>query len=187
VKAPAELISSTCPFRFAISGSAACAVSMVPIRLTSIVRASACADDVITVVSGAMPALATTTSSPPKVSTVRWTAAFSASGSVTSASTHRCSGPSWSATRASSSGSRPTSATRAPRAAALRASAAPIPRAAPVISTDFPVRDVREVRKAMVGSSDPGARIEHKLRGRCSLLSVAQQAGSHDARRGADR
>ena len=50
------------------------------------------------------------------------------------------------------------------------------------ISTDFPVRDVREVRKAIVGSSDPGARIERLLRSRCSLLSVAQQAGSRPAR-----
>ena len=102
VNAAAELISRTWPLRFAISGSAACAVSIEPIRLTSIVRARACAELVITVVSGAIPALATTMSSPPKVSTVRWTAAFSASGSVTSASTHRCSGPSSSATAASS-------------------------------------------------------------------------------------
>ena len=107
------------------------------------VRASACAEAVDTVVSGAMPALATAMSSPPKVSTVRCTAVFSASASVTSASTHRCSGPSSSASAASRSGSSPTSATRAPRAAALRASSAPMPRAAPVISTDLPARDVR--------------------------------------------
>ena len=119
---------------------------------------------VATVVSGAMPALATTTSSPPKVSTVRETAAFSASGSVTSASTHRCSGPSSSATAASSSGSRPTSATRAPRAAALRASAAPMPRAAPVMRTDVPARSVR-VRRAIADSLG----VDH------SVLSGAQQ------------
>ena len=62
----------------------------------------------------------------------------SAAASVTSASTHRCSGPSSSATAASSTGSRPTRATRAPRAAHFRASSAPIPRAAPVISTACP-------------------------------------------------
>src|SRR4051794_21721327 len=135
VNAAAELISSTCPRRLEISGSAACAVSIAPMRFTSMVWARACAELVATVVNGAMPAFVTTTSRPPKVSTVRWTAAASASESVTSASTQRCSGPSASATSASRSGSRPTRATRAPRAAALRASSAPMPRAAPVMRT----------------------------------------------------
>src|SRR3954451_7981969 len=59
VKAAAELTSRMWPRRLAISGSAACAVSIAPIRFTSIVRASARAEAVATVVSGAIPALAT--------------------------------------------------------------------------------------------------------------------------------
>ena len=39
VNAAAELISSTWPLRAMIAGSAACAVSIEPIRLTSMVRA----------------------------------------------------------------------------------------------------------------------------------------------------
>jgi hypothetical protein len=46
VNAAAELTSRMCPLRFATSGSAACAVSIDPIRLTSIVRDSDCADAV---------------------------------------------------------------------------------------------------------------------------------------------
>ena len=46
VNAAAELISRMWPLRFATSGSAACAVSIEPIRLTSMVRARECADAV---------------------------------------------------------------------------------------------------------------------------------------------
>src|SRR4051812_12467086 len=126
-----------------------------------------------------MPALATAMSSPPKVSTVRWTADFRASASVTSASTHRCSGPSSSASAASRSGSSPTSATRAPRAAAVRASAAPIPRAAPVISTERPASVVWGFVRSAIGVP-PSCRVGSGRAGvddRCSLLSVAQQTG----------
>ena len=166
VNAAAELISSTWPLRFAISGSAACAVSIVPIRLTSIVRASACAetghhrgqrrdagvgDDDVEPAEGVHGPLH---------------GGLQRLG-VGDVGLHpQVLGAELVGDRAPArSGSRPTSATRAPRAAALRASSAPMPRAAPVISTDLPARDVRGrcLRKAIVGSSDPGARIE-----RCS-------------------
>ena len=87
---------------------------------------------------GAMPALAITTSMPPKRSTVPSTARSSASVSVTSHSNQAAFEPHCAATRSSSSGSSPTSATLAPRAATRRAVSAPRPRAAPVINTVFP-------------------------------------------------
>ena len=85
-----------------------------------------------------MPAFATTTSIPPKRSTVPSTARSSASVSVTSHSNQAAFAPHWAATRSSSSGSSPTSATLAPRAATRRAVSAPRPRAAPVMNTVFP-------------------------------------------------
>ena len=75
--------------------------------------------------TGAMPALAITTSMPPKRSTVPSTARASASVSVTSHSNQAAFVPHWAATRSSSSGSSPTSATLAPRAATRRAVSAP--------------------------------------------------------------
>src|SRR3954468_12236380 len=91
-----------------------------------------------TMPAGAIPALAMTTSMPPKRSTVPSTARSSASQSVTSASKGAALGPHCAATRASSSGSSPTSATLAPAAAARRDVSAPIPRAAPVTKTVLP-------------------------------------------------
>ncbi len=87
---------------------------------------------------GAMPALAITTSMPPKRSTAPRAARSSASQSVTSHSKAAAPGPHCSATRRSSSGSSPTSATLAPAAAARRAVSAPMPRAAPVMKTVLP-------------------------------------------------
>ncbi len=83
----------------------------------------------------AMPALAITTSMPPKWSTTPSTAVCSAFQSVTSACQERAAGPMRSATRCCSSASSPTRATFAPSAASRSASPAPIPRAAPVMST----------------------------------------------------
>ena len=87
-----------------------------------------------------MPALAITTSIPPKRSTVPCTARSSASQSVTSASNAAAFEPHCAATRFSSSGSSPTSATLAPRRRPRRAVSAPMPRAAPVIRTVLPRR-----------------------------------------------
>ncbi len=92
--------------------------------------------------TGAMPALAITTSMPPKRSTAPSTARSSASQSVTSHSNAAAFEPHWAATRSSSSGSSPTSATLAPLAAARRAVSAPMPRAAPVMKTVFPRRSM---------------------------------------------
>ena len=53
-----------------------------------------------------------------------------------------------------------------------------MPRAAPVISTDFPARDVRGRAEGHRGLLGIRALDRRLLRGRCSLLSVAQQAGT---------
>ena len=78
-----------------------------PSRLTSIVRSNAAGSIDATVPLAAMPALAMTTSSPPKRSTAPATAAWTASKSVTSASNHQARSPSSAARRSSSSGSSP--------------------------------------------------------------------------------
>ena len=83
----------------------------------------------------AMPALASTTSTPPNAATVPATAPSTASWSVTSASNQTARSPSSPASAASRSGSSPTSETRAPFFTSRRAVSAPMPRAAPVIST----------------------------------------------------
>src|SRR3954447_11718224 len=95
----------------------------------------------------AMPALAITTSMPPKRSTVPSTARFSASVSRTSASNQAAWAPMDSATAASRSGSSPTSETLQPLPFRRRADSAPIPRAAPVMSTTFPVRSHEEAMR----------------------------------------
>src|SRR5947209_2997638 len=87
----------------------------------------------------AMPAFATTTSSPPRASAAASIAALTASASDTSQRAVNVPSPHRSATAWSSSGSRPTSASRAPWAASASARAAPIPRAAPVMRTRFPL------------------------------------------------
>ena len=87
----------------------------------------------------AMPALAMTTSIPPKRSSVPATAASSSSRTVTSVSNQTASFPHAAATFSSSSGSRPTRLSFAPRAARRLAVSAPMPRAAPVIRTVLPV------------------------------------------------
>jgi hypothetical protein len=102
------------------------------------VRSNAIGSVERTIPIGAMPALAITTSMPPKRSTAPATAAPSASVSVTSHSNQAAFFPHCTATRSSSSGSSPTSATFAPLAAMRRAVSAPSPRAAPVISTVLP-------------------------------------------------
>ena len=102
------------------------------------VRSNAAGSVERTMPPGAMPAFAITTSMPPKRSTAPSTARASASVSVTSHSNQAAFEPHWAATRASSSGSRPTRATFAPRAATRRAVSAPSPRAAPVMNTVFP-------------------------------------------------
>jgi hypothetical protein len=115
-------------------------VRQTPSRLISIVRSKARGSIERAMPAGAIPALAMTTSMAPKRSTAPSTARSSASQSVTSHSNAAAFDPHCSATRASSSGSSPTSATFAPAAAARRAVSAPIPRAAPVIRTVLPRR-----------------------------------------------
>jgi hypothetical protein len=106
--------------------------------LTSIVRSKTAGSIDATVPFGATPALAITTSIPPKRRTVPAIASSSADRSVTSASNHAARSPSSAARRSSSSGSSPTSATFAPRPCRRRAASAPIPRVAPVTSTVLP-------------------------------------------------
>src|SRR3569833_2466338 len=88
-----------------------------------------------------MPAVFTTTSSPPSCSAAESTAADTASPSSRSASTTTCPSPSRPATRspARAAGTLSRIATRSPAAANRRAMACPIPRAAPVTSTARPL------------------------------------------------
>ncbi len=97
------------PWRATTCGNVVRTVRHTPSRFTSIVRSNASGSIVATVPKGAIPALAITTSMPPKRSTVASTARCSASQSVTSASNQAAFGPISAATCAQSSGSRPTS------------------------------------------------------------------------------
>ena len=133
---PATRSGGCIPGARSTCGSAARTVRHTPSRFTSIVRSNATGSIVATVPNGAMPALAITTSMPPKRSTVASTARLQRvpvghvrlePGRVVRRSPRR--------PARSSSGSRPTSDTCAPRFASRRAASAPIPRAAPVIST----------------------------------------------------
>ena len=90
--------------------------------------------------SGAMPALATTTSRPPKRSTVSATAAIIAPASVTSAAIPIVRSPIRSAASRALSASRSRTATEAPFACIWRAVSNPIPRAAPVTRATLPLR-----------------------------------------------
>ena len=94
----------------------------------------------VAIVRWAMPALATTTSRPPKRSTVSATAAIIAPWSVTSAPIPIARSPIRSAASRASPASRSTTATEAPRTCSWRAVSKPIPRAAPVTSATFPFR-----------------------------------------------
>src|SRR3984893_559815 len=91
-----------------------------------------------------MPALATTTSMPPKRSTALAAVASIAGKSRTSATTvsTASSPPSWSANEASSALSRSVSTSLAPLLRSRWATSAPIPLAPPVMNTTLPCSDV---------------------------------------------
>ncbi len=111
----------------------------------------------------ATPALATTTSRPPRRSTAPSTTSCTCTRSVTSHS-HHGAPPHCAATRSSSSGSRPASATRAPRSCSRRAVPAPIPRAAPVIRTRRPSRGIGSV--LLISYSDRRGSLREQATGR---------------------
>lgn len=137
--AAADATSSTYPPGCATSGPAARTVWYVPSRFTSTVRVMTSGSPPSRGSCAATPALATTTSSPPRSSARASTARCTASPSRTSHTRHGAP-PHIVATCSSSSRSSPSSATRAPRAYRRRARDAPIPRAAPVTRTRRPSR-----------------------------------------------
>src|SRR4051812_5833833 len=114
-------------------------------RLTSRTRSQLSGDMARSVAPReAMPALATTTSRPPKRSTTVATARCMAPRSVTSAD-RPIARVSWSspAARSAASAWRSTTATDAPRPTSAREVAKPIPRAPPVTSATLPERSYR--------------------------------------------
>ena len=137
-----EPMKTIWPPRSETCGSAARAVCQAPIRLTSTTRFHSSPGIVraVVTVGGAIPALATAMSSPPKRSTTAATAASIPPSSVTSAPTPKARGPIRSAASRASSASRSSTATEAPRRCSCRAVSKPIPRAAPVTSATLPLR-----------------------------------------------
>jgi hypothetical protein len=135
------------PPRSLTCGNAARAVSQAPIRLTSSTRRHSSAGIVraVVTVGGAIPALATAMSRPPKWSTTAAIAAIVAPASVTSAPRPIARGPIRSAAARASPASRSRTATEAPRPCSCRAVSNPIPRAAPVTSATLPSRSYRAI------------------------------------------
>ncbi len=141
MKAATEATRTSCPWRSEICGSAARTVCQTPIRSTSTTRSHSSGGIVRMVPpSGAIPALATAMSRPPKRSTVSATAAITAPPSVTSAPIPIVRSPIRSAASRACSRSRSRIATEAPRMWSWLAVSKPIPRAAPVTSATFPLR-----------------------------------------------
>src|SRR5579875_1767521 len=135
-------MSTSCPRRAITGSSPARTVRSPPSRSTSTTRSHSSAAILRTGAGrGAIPALATTTSTPPNRSPAAAIAREIAAASVTSA----CSPialpvPSRAAASATSRPSRSMSATEAPRRTSARPQARPIPRAPPVITATRPDR-----------------------------------------------
>src|SRR5579875_2542828 len=135
-------MSTSCPRRAITGSSPARTVRSPPSRSTSTTRSHSSAAILRTGAGrGAIPALATTTSTPPNRSPAAAIAREIAAASVTSAcSPIALSVPSRAAASATSRPSRSMSATEAPRRTSARPQARPIPRAPPVIIATRPDR-----------------------------------------------
>ena len=140
-----ELIMTILPEpRAAISRAASRARTKQAVRLTSMTRCQSSSESSSSEPRCTIPALPTSTSSPPKRSLISSNAALTASWSETSNGAIAASypaPPSSSARAFSVCGSRPLSTTRAPAAAIARAVSQPRPRDAPVTRTILSSRE----------------------------------------------
>src|SRR6202050_2121987 len=102
-----------------------------------------------------MPALLTTTSSRPNVSTAPATAALTCIGSVTSAIVQVAPSPREEAPARSSSATRPTRQTLAPSATSARAVAMPMLPSPPVMTAALPCKRGEATMRPMLASSPP--------------------------------
>src|SRR5580704_2239351 len=102
-----------------------------------------------------MPALLTTTSSRPNISTAPATAALTCTGSVTSAIVQVAASPREEAPARSSSATRPTRQTLAPSATSARAVAMPMLPSPPVMTAALPCKRGEATMPPMLASSPP--------------------------------